>query len=260
MLKKNHETPDFDDIIFMARNKNYGAYFVRKKYPRTVIISLLIGVIIMTTGIVLPFITAKSLGVSENHKNRQVELKMEKLDEPNDIVVPPPPPPPPSAEIIKQTKYVAPVIIDSVKPQEATQFMTAEDAQDIIVNGDISDTVQEVKKEEVQDEKEEAEPFLVVQEMPEPPGGLPGLLKYIADHLVYPREAVENNIQGKVFVKFCVTETGSVNRLSIYKGVDPELDSAALKVVSTFPPFKPGKQAGKPVPVWYIVQINFQLN
>jgi protein TonB len=260
MLKKFQGTPDFNDIVFMTRNKNYGAYMVRKKYPRTVIISLFIGIIIMATGIILPFITAKSHGLSENYKTRQVEIKMEKLDEPNEIVVPPPPPPPPSAEIIKQTKYVAPVIIDSVKPQEATQFMTAEDAQDIIVNGDIADTLREVKKEEVQEEKEETEPFLVVQEMPEPPGGLPGLLKYISDHLVYPREAQENNIQGKVFVKFCVTETGKVNRFSIYKGVDPELDSAALKVVSTFPPFKPGKQAGKPVPVWYIVQINFQLN
>ncbi|MGD0755621.1 MAG: energy transducer TonB, partial [Bacteroidales bacterium] len=69
----------------------------------------------------------------------------------------------------------------------------------------------------------------------------------------------ENNIQGKVIVRFCVTAKGGVNQVSVLKGVDPELDKEAMRVVTTLPPFKPGKQGGKPVPVWYMVPIAFTL-
>jgi len=60
-------------------------------------------------------------------------------------------------------------------------------------------------------------------------------------------------------VIFCVTSKGKIEKISILKSVDPELDAEAIRVVKTFPPFKPGRQYGKPVPVWYIVPFNFQL-
>jgi len=261
MKKKIQRIPNINDIIFKNRNKDYGAYMLRKRYFRSLMISILAGIMIISSASIIQFISVKSLKGSNNHRERLVEIKMENLDKPAEIIAPPPPPPP-APEIIKQSKYVAPVIVDSVKSVEAAQLMSADDAMASIEDEKVSDYVEQVKvkKEEVQEDKEETEPFLVVQEMPEPPGGLPGLIKYISEHLVYPTEARENNIQGKVFVKFCVTATGLIDRPSIYKGVDPELDSAALEVVTTFPRFKPGKQAGRPVPVWYIVQINFELN
>jgi TonB family protein len=101
--------------------------------------------------------------------------------------------------------------------------------------------------------------FMVVEEMPMFPGGDVALLKYISKHINYPEVAKENNIQGKVIVRFCVTAKGDVNQVSIFKGVSPELDAEALKVVKTLPDFKPGKQGGKPVPVWYMVPITFTL-
>lgn len=250
--------PDFDDIIFERRNKEYGAYLLRKKYNRTVIISLLIGIVIIAVTIFMPYFNAMALENKLKHAERQVEIKMENLDQANETVAPPPPPPPPPADVVQQVKYVPPVVVDSVKPEEAVQLMTADEAQAEVKNDEVVDIVQEVK-EEVREEEAETEPFIVVEEMPVPPGGVSGLLKYIADNINYPQIAQENNIQGKVIVRFCVTPKGGIDHVSVYKGVDPELDAEAIRVVKTLPPFKPGKQGGKPVPVWFTVPISFQI-
>jgi bla regulator protein blaR1 len=103
-------------------------------------------------------------------------------------------------------------------------------------------------------------PFVVVEEMPLFPGGDQALLKYIAENTKYPPSAKTNNIQGRVILRFCVTADGDVNRISIMKGVDPMLDSEAIRVVGTLPQFNPGKQSGKAVPVWYMVPITFALD
>jgi protein TonB len=95
--------------------------------------------------------------------------------------------------------------------------------------------------------------------MPVPAGGESGLYKFIADNTRYPKIALENNIEGKVFVRLCVTSKGNVDQVSILKGVDPELDAEAIRVVKLFPQFKPGKMNGRPVPVWYVVYISFKL-
>ena len=102
-------------------------------------------------------------------------------------------------------------------------------------------------------------PFVVVEEMPMFPGGDVELLKYIAMNTRYPENAKANNVQGRVIVRFCVNENGGVDRISILKGVDPELDAESVRVVSSLPAFIPGKQGGKAVPVWYMVPITFTL-
>jgi protein TonB len=139
-----------------------------------------------------------------------------------------------------------------------TQLMTADQATVEVKNAEVVEVVEAVK-EEVQEEDPEATPFVVVEEMPSFPGGDGELLKYLAANTNYPEVAKENNIQGRVIVRFCVTSKGGVNQVSILKGVDPELDAEAIRVVNTLPTFKPGKQGGKPVPVWYMVPIIFTL-
>jgi len=136
--------------------------------------------------------------------------------------------------------------------------MTADQAQTEVKNTEVVEAAQAVK-EEVQEAEAEPEPFVVVEEMPMFPGGDAELLKYIGEHTQYPEIAKENNIQGKVIVRFCVTPKGGVSQVSVLKGVDPELDKEAIRVVNTLPTFKPGKQGGKPVPVWYMVPISFTL-
>jgi periplasmic protein TonB len=257
MAKEKITAPAFDDIVFEDRNKEYGAYKLRKRYNRTVLISLGIGTIILATGIITPYLNAKALENRQKRAERQVEIKMENLDTPAEQVAPPPPPPPPPVDVIQQAKYVPPVVVDSIKPEEVSQLMTADQAQVEVKNEEAVEQVE--AKVEVQEDDPEAVPFVVVEEMPMFPGGDPELLKYIAEHTNYPEVAKENNIQGRVIVRFCVTSKGGVSQVSILKGVDPELDAEAIRVVNTLPPFKPGKQGGKPVPVWYMVPITFTL-
>jgi len=135
---------------------------------------------------------------------------------------PPPPPPPPSAKTSESNENVR------------------------------------VVKEKSKDESE-IEPFVVVEEMPAFPGGDQALLKYIGENTNYPQVSKEQNIQGRVIIRFCVTEKGGISQISVLKRVSPELDKEAMRVVSTLPDFNPGKQGGKAVPVWYMVPITFTL-
>jgi len=257
MAKEKIKAPAFDDIVFENRNKEYGAYSLRKKYNRNVVIALIIGILILGTAVITPYLNAKAAENKAKKAERQVEIKMENLDQPQQIA-PPPPPPPPPPDAVQQARYVPPVVVDSIKPEEATQLMSADQAQVEVKNEEVVAEVA-VVAEEVQENVDEAEPFVVVEEMPMFPGGESALLAYISEHTQYPEVAKENNIQGKVIVRFCVTSKGGVDKVEILKSVDPELDKEAIRVVKTLPAFKPGKQGGKPVPVWYMVPINFTL-
>jgi protein TonB len=262
MAKQKIRAPGFDEIVFETRNKEYGAYKIRKKYSRTLIISMIIGIIIIATAVITPYLNAKAMeGERQAREEVQVEIKMENLDQPSETVAPPPPPPPPPSDVVQQNRYVPPVVVDTIKPEEMTQLMTVDEAQIEVVDRAVDEVfiIQEEVKEEIQEEEPEPEPFVVVEEMPMFPGGEAALLEYIRENTQYPEVAKENNVQGKVIVRFCVTSKGTVDQISVLKGVDPELDEEAKRVVSTLPPFRPGRQDGKPVPVWFMVPITFTL-
>lgn len=103
------------------------------------------------------------------------------------------------------------------------------------------------------------EVFVVVEEMPEFPGGLTALRGFIAREIRYPAEARKNKIQGKVFVSFVVSSTGKVTDSRVVKSVNPLLDTEALRVVTMMPDWKPAKQRGQAVSVAYTVPIEFIL-
>jgi len=109
------------------------------------------------------------------------------------------------------------------------------------------------------EENAEPEPFVVVESMPMFPGGDEALLKFIRANTRFPEKAKNQNITGKVIIRFCVTSKGSVNQISVLRGLSPELDAEAVRVVSTLPDFRPGTQGGKAVPVWYMAPIVFAL-
>ncbi|OFY72475.1 MAG: hypothetical protein A2V46_02825 [Bacteroidetes bacterium RBG_19FT_COMBO_42_7] len=103
-------------------------------------------------------------------------------------------------------------------------------------------------------------PFEQVDKMPVFNGGDDALIKFIADNTIYPEAAKTNGIQGKVIVGFVVENDGSIDRVKVVKGVDPDLDKEAVRVVSTVPGFeKPGIKDGKAVAVRYQIPINFAL-
>lgn len=104
-------------------------------------------------------------------------------------------------------------------------------------------------------------PFVEVDKMPVFTGGEDALLDYLVKNTKYPEAAKTKGTQGKVIVRFAVETDGSIDKVSILKGVDPELDQEAFRVVSSLPDFeKPAVKDGNNVPVWYMVPINFALN
>jgi TonB family protein len=101
--------------------------------------------------------------------------------------------------------------------------------------------------------------FLIVEDMPEFPGGRDALQKFIGQCIRYPVSAQENGITGKVYVNFVVAEDGSIQNVQIARGVDPALDAEAIRVIKSLPKWIPGRQKGNPVAVSYTVPVNFQI-
>jgi len=107
--------------------------------------------------------------------------------------------------------------------------------------------------------KKEGEPFVVVEEMPQFPGGETEMMKFIGNNVKYPAQAVKENIQGKVLVKFVIKSDGKIDMIKVLRGVHPALDAEAMRVIGLMPDWIPGKQGGKPVDVSYTVPIQFKL-
>jgi TonB family protein len=115
--------------------------------------------------------------------------------------------------------------------------------------------MEEVKQKEVKDEPI----FQVVEEMPEFPGGMAEAMKFLAKNINYPVAAQQAKIEGRVIVQFVVERDGSVSDVKVMRGVSPELDAEAIRVVSMMPKWIPGKQRGKAVAVKYTMPIMFRL-
>jgi periplasmic protein TonB len=152
--------------------------------------------------------------------------------------VKPPPPPPPPPEIIE-------IVEDDVVIEDEIKIEDTESDEDEVI-------------EIIEEDDDEF--FMVVENMPEFPGGDLGLIKYIQKHVKYPAIAKEYNITGKVYVSFIVDKSGSVTSVKIVRGVDKNLDAEAVRVVKSLPKYKPGKQRGKSVRVMFTIPINFTLN
>lgn len=91
------------------------------------------------------------------------------------------------------------------------------------------------------------------------PGGETAMLKFLTDSLRYPKEARKKNIQGKVFVRFIVTESGELKDITVIRGLPYGLSEEAIRVVKLMPKWIPGSQLGKNVPIQFTLPINFVL-
>lgn len=104
------------------------------------------------------------------------------------------------------------------------------------------------------------EVFIIVEEMPQFPGGETALMKFIVDNIKYPEAARNKGIQGRVMLKFVVTANGNIDQVEVVRGVDPLLDQEAIRVIKMMPLWTPGRQGGKAVNVWYTIPVTFALN
>jgi len=155
---------------------------------------------------------------------------------------PPPPPPPPPA---------APEVIEIVEDDEEVEDIEIEDTEA------DAETVVEIFEQE--EEVVEDEIFTVVESPPEFPGGTAKLFEYLGKNIKYPPAAKANGISGRVFVNFVVGKDGKPRDVKILRGVHELLDKEAIRVVKSFPDWKPGKQRGKAVSVSFNLPINFVL-
>ena len=158
-----------------------------------------------------------------------------------------PPPPPPAVQEVE----VLNVVEDDVETEEIG--INTEDQKDVEV-------VIQAPVEVVEEEEEEEVVFVIVEDMPEFPGGQQALFKYLSDNVKYPTIAQENGIQGRVICQFVVNKDGNIVDVEVVRsGGDPSLDKEAIRVIKSMPKWKPGKQRGKAVRVKYTVPVNFRL-
>jgi len=158
----------------------------------------------------------------------------------------PPPPPPPAVQEVE----VLNVVEDNVET-ETIEVSTEETEQEVVIAAPVEAPVEEEEEEVV---------FVVVESMPEFPGGQQALFKYLSENVKYPVIAQENGIQGRVICQFVVNKDGSIVDVEVVRsGGDPSLDKEAIRVIKSMPKWKPGKQRGKAVRVKYTVPVNFKL-
>ena len=118
----------------------------------------------------------------------------------------------------------------------------------------------QAQNKEVQNQKtDDNTVYKKVETMPEFPGGENGLFKFIQENVQYPEQAKKDSISGKVFVSFVVSKTGEVKDVAVLRGVRPDLDNEAIRVVKAMPKWKPGMDKGKAVNVQYNLPIKFNL-
>lgn len=157
-------------------------------------------------------------------------------------------PPPPEAPKVEEVLQIA----ENDADVEETTIQSSEENNQAVEIKYVEPIVEE-------EEPVEEEIFMVVEEMPEFPGGMAECLKFLGKNIKYPTIAQENGVQGRVIVQFVVNSDGSIVDPVVVRSVDPYLDKEALRVIKTMPKWKPGKQRGKAVRVKYTVPVTFKL-
>ncbi len=279
MAKIDVTTNGWTDLIFEGRNKQYGAYKLRRNTPKRNIYSIV--VISLLAALFIGIYVAKSAydEYQAAHQKHEQVTELSALNQPKkkaevkrEIRIPEK-----KQEVVKEVKssikFTAPVIKkdNEVKPEdeiktqeELMQTKTAIGALDVKGNsesGEVLKVTQRVADEPVKPDKPEVENkvFDVVEQMPSFPGGAAALMKFLSDNIKYPVVAQENGVQGRVVVSFVVERNGSITDVKVVRSVDPSLDREATRVVKSMPKWIPGKQNGASVRVKYNVPVSFRL-
>lgn len=264
-----------DDIVFENRNKAYGAYDLRKVYRPTLTKSMLIGGALFLLAMLSPALISLIPQQEDEQFMKEMDLMNLPPPPPIDPNEPPPPPPPP-IEIPKVAtiKFLPPEVKkDEEVPEESPPPVVEElekavvadktqegdlNAQEAIIAPEETAPVkQEVKVVEAAPVEEQI--FQVVEQNPEFPGGLGALGQYLGKNIKYPAAASRANVSGKVFLTFVVNTDGSIQDVSVLKGLGFGCDEEAMRVIKGMPKWKPGKQSGRNVRVKYNLPVSFVL-
>lgn len=141
-------------------------------------------------------------------------------------------------------------VISDEEIQAGNEVVAANNVETLKTKGVVTD-----KKPK----EENVKIFDIVEQMPEFPGGQPGLLRWITDNIKYPTIAEENGIQGVVVCTFVIERDGSTTDVQVARSIDPSLDKEAVRVLKKMPRWKAGKHKGQTVRVKYTVPVTFKL-
>ena len=281
MAKIDLYDPKWVDMVFAGKNKEYGAYQLRKGTSGRNIKSLLI--LVIAAALVGGFLAWKVIEqkqaeeqqaymeAMELAKLQQQAKKEEKKKEP----VKPKIEPKKEIPVARETqKFTAPVIKKDELVKEENQVKQMDKLDDkVAVGAEDKEGVKDRTVEAVRSEIAVAAPppppapkpevatkvFDVVEEMPSFPGGNGALMSYLNSNVKYPVVAQENGVQGRVIISFVVERDGSISDVKVARSVDPSLDREAQRVVKSMPRWTPGKQNGQTVRVKYTVPVVFRL-
>ncbi len=281
MAKIDLYDPKWVDMVFAQKNKEYGAYKLRKGTSGRNIKALLI--LVVAAALVGGFLAwkvieqknaeaqAAYMEAMELAKMQEQAKKREKKDEP----VKPKVEPKKEIPVARETqKFTAPVIKKDELVKEENQVKQMDKLDDkVAVGAEDKEGVKDRTVEAVRSDIAVAAPppppapkpevankvFDVVEEMPSFPGGQGALMSFLSSNIKYPVVAQENGVQGRVIVGFVVEKDGSISDVKVMRSVDPSLDREAQRVVKAMPKWKPGKQNGSAVRVKYTVPVVFRL-
>ena len=281
MAKIDLYDPKWVDMVFAGKNKEYGAYQLRKGTSGRNIKSLLI--LVIAAALVGGFLAWKVIEQKQAEEQQAYMEAMElaklqqqaKKEEKKKEQVKPKIEPKKEIPVARETqKFTAPVIKkdELVKVENQVKQMDKLDEK-VAVGTENKAGVKDRTVEAVRSEIAVAAPppppapkpevatkvFDVVEEMPSFPGGQGALMQYLASNIKYPVVAQENGVQGRVIVSFVVERDGSISDVKVARSVDPSLDREAQRVVKSMPRWKPGKQNGSAVRVKYTVPVVFRL-
>ena len=281
MAKIDLYDPKWVDMVFAGKNKEYGAYQLRKGTSGRNIKALLI--LIIAAALVGGFLAWKVIEQKQAEEQQAYMEAMElaKLQEQAKKEKKKPEPIKPKVEqkkeipVARETqKFTAPVIKkdELVKEENQVKQMDQLDAK-VAVGTKDEEGVKDRTVEAVRSDIAVAAPppppapkpevankvFDVVEEMPSFPGGQGALMAFLSSNIKYPVVAQENGVQGRVIVGFVVEKDGSISDVKVMRSVDPSLDREAQRVVKAMPKWKPGKQNGSAVRVKYTVPVVFRL-
>lgn len=268
------------DLVFEGKNKDFGAYALRKasakRHNRAMLVILIVLLIVAVLGLLANTVLQKA----EQRPEDQIEQAMvdytdnaeeEEPEEPEQQRVEEQQPEALPEEILNTVKATElqitrdEEVVEEIKSQDdLKETDTAVGTTDFDKGTDDLNVVREHKEEVIVEEKkpepvDDNQVFTVVEQKPQFPGGEAALLKWVGDHIRYPAMAQDNNIQGRVVVQFVVTKTGKVGEVKVIRSKDPDLDKEAVRVVKSLPDFVPGKMNGHSVNVWYTLPVTFKL-
>jgi protein TonB len=241
-----------NEIVFAHRKKDFGAYLLRREYAATLFISISI------TTLISVVLIACDIFLNHSDKKRDLLLPAEEINlaEPPSIdkTVPPPPPviiPPP---VQRMVTFTPPKIVNDEEVQDSPP--TAEELQSaeistVTTNVNFLETPSQ--QDSIAESSETDKVFTFVEEMPSFPGGENEMLSFIHSKIKYPDVARENNIYGKVYIKFMVDKEGHIVNPEILRGIGGGCDEEAMRVLNLMPDWIPGKQNGKKVKVGGVV-------